>query len=214
MQIHEVTKINETPISDLIYGGLARAMSGSQQDPTKLAASSQAKIADIAKRALPSWQAKQTQISQTMGTANFDEELEAWLEQNILQNRLHVEDLDPAYTSQIKNIIKAVNAIPDTDVDRKRNEFTKLIATTLLARPARQNVGRVAAKANVQAVITSALAAIEGGANMSSQQVRALGNGYKAQGITAIPRTTIMDLAGPNAQGVQTLLSAMGLTIT
>lgn len=219
MQIHEVTLLKEqTPttlggmVGSSIMGGLSRVMGAGQQDPAKMAAANQAKIDDVAKRALPMWLAKQSQIAQTMGTANFDEELEAWIEQNMLQGRLHVEDLDPAYQSKIKSQIKIVNSIPDADLNRKRAEFSKLIAATMLARPARSQAGRVTARTTSQNVIQSVLAMA--GARLSSAQARSIGDGFKAQGINNIPRSTIADIARNDAQAVETMLSAMGITIT
>ena len=146
MQIHEITKpqLNEalgSMVGDLIKGGIAKAIGGSGTPAEKLAAGQSAQIASLANRALAQWQAKQAQLAQTLGTPNFDEELEAWIEDNLLPNRLNVEDLDPAYKNQIKAQIAIVNQIPDTDLPKKRAAFQKLVATAVMSRPARQAVG-------------------------------------------------------------------------
>lgn len=197
-------------VGDAIMGGLAKVMGAGQQDPAKVQAANQKKIDDVAKRALPLWMAKQAQIAQALGNPNMDEELEAWIEQNMLQGRLHVEDLDPAYQSKIKSQIKLVNTT--TDMNQKRAEFSKLIAAAMLARPARTNVGRVAGRIDARAVVNQAMSYL--GAGLSTAQLQAIGRNLKAQGINNIPETTIADMARNDAGDVKNMITTMGLTVT
>lgn len=220
MQIHEITQLNEQEapaslggmIGSSIMGGLAKVMGAGQQDPTKIAASNQQKIDDVAKRALPMWMAKQAQLVQVMGNPNMDEELESWIEQNMLQGRLHVEDLDPAYQSKIKSQIKIVNAT--SDMNQKRAEFSKLIAATMLARPSRANVGRVAGRTTAQNAVDMIMAMLAGNTRLSSEQARAIGTGLKAQGVTNVPRNVVQDRARGDSQAVETMLASMGITVS
>jgi hypothetical protein len=142
MQIYEVTqpKINEqlgSMVSDLIKGGAARVMGAGQADPQKVAAAQQQQIDTVAKQALPQWLAKRAQLERTLGTGtvDFDEELEAWLEDNVLRNYLKIDTIDPRYQQAIKRQINVVN---NTTSDALRTEqFKKLLATAMMARPSR-----------------------------------------------------------------------------
>lgn len=218
MQIHEITKtqINEAlgdMVGDLIKGGIAKVMGGKGTPAEKLAAGQSAQIASLANRALAQWQAKQAQLSQTLGNVNFDEELEAWVEDNLLPGRLNVEDLDPAYKTQIIDTIKIVNGIPDTDLPKKRAAFQKLVATAVMSRPARMAAAGVRSRSNAAAVINAALAMV--GTSVAAGDLRRIGDNFKAQGITSVPSNQVAQIAGQaEAQGVSTLLQAMGINVT
>lgn len=221
MLINEVTKntLNEQPtlgsaVGDALLGGLAKVMGQSQQDPNKVAAANQAQIDQVARRALPMWQAKQAQIAATVGTPNFDEELEAWLEDNVLRNRLNIDDLDPTYQRNIKNQIKIVNAIPDAELAKKRQEFGRLIGMAIIARPSRQQAAQIRGRADVTSAINSVMAVASGGVNLNSAQLKAMGDGFKNLGVTSVPRAAINRAAGPNAQAIETLLLAMGIAVS
>lgn len=151
MQIFEVTKkqkIDEAVpgLADLAMGGLAKVAGavglGGAQDPTKIAAAQQTQIDDVAKRALPQWMAKRTQLERTLGTGqvDFNEELEAWLEDNVFRNYLKMANIDPRYLQAIKNQINIVN---NTTNDAMRLEqFKKLLSTAMMARPGRAQAAR------------------------------------------------------------------------
>lgn len=201
-------------VGDAVLGGIAKIMGTGQQDPNKVASANTAQIAQVAKRALPMWQAKQAQISSTVGTPNFDEELEAWLEDNILRNRLNIDDLDPTYQRNLKNQIKVVNSIADTDLAKKREEFARLIGMAVIARPSRQQVSQVRGRADVASAVNSVMALIAGNAQLNGSQLTAMGTGFRNLGINSIPRATINKLAGTSAQAVETLLLAMGIAVS
>jgi len=142
MQIHEITKsqINEQlggMVGDLVKGGAARLMGAGQTDPQKVAAAQQQQIDTVAKQALPQWLAKRAQLERALGTGtvDFDEELEAWLEDNVLRNYLKIDTIDPRYQQAIRRQINVVN---NTTNDALRSEqFKKLLATAIMARPSR-----------------------------------------------------------------------------
>ena len=123
--------------ADLIKGGAARMMGAGQADPQKIAAAQQQQIDTVTKQALPQWLAKRAQLERTLGTGtvDFDEELEAWLEDNVLRNYLKIDTIDPRYQQAIKRQINVVN---NTTSEALRTEqFKKLLATAIMARPSR-----------------------------------------------------------------------------
>ena len=151
MQIHEITRLDEQlggMVSDLIKGGAARMMGGGQADPQKIDAAQQRQIDTVAKQALPQWLAKRAQLERSLGSGtanipsgiNFDEELEAWLEDNVLRNYLKVDTVDPQYQRAIRRQIYMVN---NTLNDATRLEqFKKLLATAMMARAPRSQAAQ------------------------------------------------------------------------
>lgn len=143
MQIHELTKppVNEqlgAMVGDLVKGGLASLMGGGQPaDPQKIAAAQQDQINKVAQQALPQWLAKRAQLERTLGTnqVDFNEELEAWLEDNVFRNYLKLDNIDPRYQQAIKQQINVVNNTTSSELQAA--QFRKLLATAMMARPAR-----------------------------------------------------------------------------
>lgn len=144
MQIHEITRLDEAGMMDTMAGWAAQGLSKmmGMNDPNKLAATQQAKIADVAKRALPLWQAKRTQLERSLGTGrvDFDAELESWLEDNILRRNLALSQMDPQYQKAIRNQIYQVNNVQSEPL--RLEAFKKLIATATMARPSRSQAAQ------------------------------------------------------------------------
>ncbi len=144
MQIHEITKtqVNEAlgdMVGDLIKGGIAKAISGGSQDPQKVAAAQQQQIDRVATQALPQWLAKRAALERSLGRTqvNFDEELEAWLEDNVFRGYLKMDSVDPRYQQAIKKLINVVNNTTSNDL--RQAQFKKLLSTAMMARPSRAN---------------------------------------------------------------------------
>lgn len=124
-------------VGDLAKKGLAGMISGGQPNAQKVAAAQQAQIDKVAKQALPQWMAKRSQLEKTLGAGqvNFDEELEAWLEDNVLRNYLKFDNVDPKYKTAIDNQIRAINST--TNDGSRLEQFKKLLTTSIMARPSR-----------------------------------------------------------------------------
>ena len=140
MQIHEITRLDEQlggMVSNLIKGGAARMMGAGQADPQKIDAAQQRQIDTVAKQALPQWMAKRAQLERNLGTGtvDFNEELEAWLEDNVLRNYLKIDTIDPRYQQAIKRQINVVNNT--TSEAMRMQQFKKLLSTAIMARPSR-----------------------------------------------------------------------------
>ena len=149
MQIFEVTKTQQVDeaipgLGDLVKAGIGKAIGAAAGagDPQKIAAAQQAQIDDVSRRALPQWMAKRAQLERTLGTnqVDFNEELEAWLEDNIFRGYLRMPGLDPRYQQAIKRLINVVNNTTDEAV--RAAQFKKLISTAMMARSARAQPGQ------------------------------------------------------------------------
>lgn len=213
MQIHEVTKIKEA-VGDLVQSGLAQLMSRGAQDPARVQAANQARIDKVATQALPLWQAKRTQLEQTLGQGqvNFDEELESWIEENILRGTLKIEQLDPQYQNIIKQQITVVNNTQNPTA--RADAFKRLIGAAVLARPARSQALAVSQSANTNQAIDIARGvarANQQGANIDATRIKLMIGGA----VTNVPRATIERIVGSpdEAAAVADVLTSANITV-
>lgn len=221
MQIHEVTKniLNEAVpgIGGLVTGGMASLMgrAAGQQTATQVSAANQAQIDKVATKAYPMWQAKRMQLEKTMGMTadDFDEELEAWIEDNVLRGNYKIDQMDPRYQTQIKTLINQVNNIQD-DATRLA-KFKQLIATAVLARPARRDVAVISQQANATQAINIALGiarAMTAGERFTPGQVKNMLGG----GIAQVPMMQIARQVGADtdAEAVATILKSANIQVS
>lgn len=212
MQIHEITKqhLTEAGLADVIYGGLAKLVGGvtGAQSPEKMAAANQQAIEAIAKKALPMWLAKKAQLDRAFTSIDdYNEELEAWTEQNLLNHRQvrTISQADPKYQAKIKELIQNVNDAQSSPQTRQES-FNQLVAVAAMARPARSDAERVAGHSDVQKLIHTAEILAAAGKSGSSD--------LNTAGISQIAKTDVAKYAGPNAAAAEKILGQMGVALT
>lgn len=211
MQINEITKpkLTEAGLADVIYGGLAKVFGGgASQDPEKIAAANQRAIDAIAKKALPLWLAKKSQLDRAFTSIeDYNDELEAWVEQNLLNHRQvrTLSQADPKYQAKIKQLIQNVNDATSSPQQRQTS-FNQLVAVAAMARPARRDAEQVVGQDAVRKLINAAEILAVAGKSGSSD--------LNASGIAQIAKTDVSKYAGANAAATEKVLSQMGVALT
>ena len=139
MQINEITQIPMNEQLGSLVGDLVRAFASKDTDKQDL----EADVRRLAKEALPQWLGKRAQLERTLDPAqlDLDEELEAWIEDNIFRSYLKLDSVDPRYQTVIKRQINLVNSV--ADVKQRQQAFEKLIAAAMMARPTRSQAAQI-----------------------------------------------------------------------
>lgn len=218
MQIHEITKLEEGMLSDVVFGALNRALGGRQASPEKMAQANQAAINSVAKKAYPMWLAKREQLAKTMQLATpdeYNEELEAWIEDNLLRQPLRsLDDADPRYKTAIEKLIQQVN---NQGISPKQREefFNQLVATSVMARPSRAQAGAVRMKGTAQGAIQAAAAFSLSGQAGNPQSLQNFGNALRQNmGVTSVSRSDIAKYGSGMEQQIYDVFNAGGIQIT